>query len=320
MADPASRLLLVEGLPGAGKSSCAQSAADLLGWHWYYEHAASHPVYNPVWLQGLLASGDYPADLPAQLLAGWGRLADRCDGAVIEGALLQNGVAPLLLAGLDESPVTDFFRAAVERIAPLAPQLIVLGDADPGEALRRVILSRAPWFEPLLIDRIGRSPWARQRRLRGLPAVEAFFSDYNEITRRLLPLWPGRILQLEGRGGWQRIEREISDWLAVAGPEPAALPDQALRRFAGRYGDNTVHPLIELLFDQGQLWLRGEGGDEGVVVLNDHHLRVRGIDLELLFAAERGGRWQRLRAVGDLDGLPASWVRCCEGDASRSRV
>src|SRR6185295_19868134 len=105
---PARRLILIEGMIGAGKSTTAERLAARLtedgdAVRAFNEFADDHPIRTRH-VDFLLAAGPAPAS--AYDAGQWNALADRCargaDTVIIESTFLQNSVMPHFV---DDAPV-----------------------------------------------------------------------------------------------------------------------------------------------------------------------------------------------------------------------
>src|SRR5215813_6641814 len=121
------RLILIEGMIGAGKSTTAERLAAMLTGgggdvHVFLEFADNHPIRTPG--VDLVRTG---AKAPESMydLGQWNALADRCtQGAntvIIESTFLQNSMMPLFVDDAPIAVVEELFAEITRRIAPAAP-------------------------------------------------------------------------------------------------------------------------------------------------------------------------------------------------------
>jgi hypothetical protein len=137
-----SRLVLVEGLPGAGKSTTAQHLVLHAGRHghrarWAYEEEAGHPVTGSY----------YPSAAPLARWAAFVRAARDADELIVlESALLQWPIMALLRHDLAPEAILAAVGEITVLLAPLDPLLVYLSLPDVEAAVRAIGAQRgAAW-------------------------------------------------------------------------------------------------------------------------------------------------------------------------------
>lgn len=216
------RLVLIEGMVGAGKSTTARQLARGLqdrgeDARAYDEFAPDHPIRTQV--ADRLLGVEEANDPGVYDLRQWNALADRCvrgtQTVILEAAFLQNSVLPHLSDDAPPAVVKDVFADIAARIAPAAPLLIYLRPADVGEAIRRVHAERGePWSSRNLA--FGSAcAWARRRGLVGEAAVIALYSAWEPIVDELLPTMDSLLL-VDPQRDWERALQRIDDRIRSA--------------------------------------------------------------------------------------------------------
>jgi hypothetical protein len=286
------RLILVEGIPGAGKSSTAQwLALRLPGGRWWYEEALGHPVYAfrdgdelGAFVEELLAGRDRPVIEAA--LAQWRRFAEATaagDAVILaDGCLYGYLTWSLFPRGVPEDEIAAYVGAVEELLRPLGTRLLYLRRRDVAGTLEEMTAARGPAMRQQYVDRATGSPYSRARGYRGFDGMVAYWRDYQAFMDRRFDASPLAKLRVEA-ADWPSRREAIRVRLGLpAPPEPSVDPSQRV----GRYGDARV-----VL----------EGGD--------------------LFALDLPGQWPRVRLVPlggdafDLESLPHRLV--FEPDAAR---
>ncbi|HEX3591218.1 MAG TPA: hypothetical protein VHV74_16455, partial [Pseudonocardiaceae bacterium] len=165
----ATRLVLVEGMIGIGKSTTAEHIAEAVGGRAFHEFALDHPIRtaaidhlratSPLAEPGVVAPSGEPDRHQ------WHTLAQRCasgsDTVVLEATFLQNAVLP---AFLDGGAVADVIErcARIERdLAPARPLLVYLRPTDVVAALAAAHADRGEPWSAWNLASITDSPWAR---------------------------------------------------------------------------------------------------------------------------------------------------------------
>src|SRR5262249_32067559 len=150
------RLILIEGLPGSGKSTTAQWLCHLLegsgvAARWFHEQDTHHPVYRYDELQAAArrSASDCGA-YHAHARVRWSRLAGRLTGGgdipLLDGSFLQTPLVSMQLAGCDAAAISAHVREVERLVSAARPTLILLRQADTAAAFERMRGRRGPEF------------------------------------------------------------------------------------------------------------------------------------------------------------------------------
>ena len=137
------KLILVEGIPGAGKTTTTEHVGTYLqqrgiGCRWYFEEDDPHPI---ACLEMKLQ--EIAVDLPAQ----WAAFAEQASQekvvTIIESRLWQNTA---LFMFMDEYPIAEIIKChqlVWKELKPLAPVLIYLHQDGIEKAMKRLYTLRS---------------------------------------------------------------------------------------------------------------------------------------------------------------------------------
>ncbi len=130
------RLILIEGMIGAGKSTTAERLAARLASagediRIFLEFADDHPIRTPGADRARMV--DRPS-AEAYATSQWDGLAARCatdsPAVILESAFLQNSVMPYFIDDCSLAVVQEVFADIAARIAPTMPLLVYLRPTD----------------------------------------------------------------------------------------------------------------------------------------------------------------------------------------------
>jgi adenylate kinase family enzyme len=316
------KLVLVEGLPGSGKSTtshllCLHCERHGRPARWYYEHETPHPIFEYDEIQDVLDQGRLCDGLFDTALANWRRLAvelGREDRALIlESSFLQTAVHAMLLLDWDEARITSYVLDVERAIAPLSPWLILLRQDDVAAGLRETTARRGAWFLEFLEERIRRSRYGQARDLAREDGVARYLEAYRDLTDRLVQvLGVARLILDVERDGRETFVARIADALGLP-PWTAfetSVPD--LERFTGRYKDAGSDDVYDVVTDGTHLYLDGSPPTR-LVHRSGTAFDLAGTCVRLDFRDDRrsngGGRMPALTCRGNLPRLASDWVR-----------
>ena len=269
------KLILVEGLPGSGKSTMGQFLESQLADRsipvtWWYEEQKYHPLY--VFNDGDsirqvvddIFSGRHQRVIEAILdrWRGFAAQLEESDGVVILDSCLYGYLTwTLFPADVPTSVIVEYVQEVEAILRPLDPLLIYLFQNDVALALNRLGLARGGAWSDEMVRRDTSTPYARRRGLVGLDGYHEFWRSYQALSNELFERSAFDRIKVEvSAGDWGRYESEVLAFLEL----PATVrwrPELGdLREHVGIYTlQSSNHPTVavEIYVQDGDLFASG---------------------------------------------------------------
>lgn len=254
------KLILVEGIPGTGKSTVAQwihrqlCAADRSS-YWWHEERDDHPLrlyFDPE----RHGAGEAYVDEAESLWRRFSQELGRQDQiAVLDAAFLQNHVRSMLIFDCDRSEILDLVRRIEVVISSFNPVLISLKASDLERNFSDVIAARGQRMMDLWIAAHDKYPWTQASASRGYSGFIAFWKEFSRISDSAFDEL-SILKHCQDVSGSDRVTRdcEIGKFLGLSSVSKLAVP-QPLDRFVGQYvaQDSGGTPVVTLRVGDGCL-------------------------------------------------------------------
>ncbi|QDT46515.1 hypothetical protein Pan258_05340 [Symmachiella dynata] len=234
------RIILVDGMPGTGKSTLAQFIYRQLRSggqpvKWYHEESATHPVrlfYEP---HRHRSWSNYCDEVVSSWQQFVRELVSGNDVFVIDAALLQNHVRSMLIFDCDRDLISDLVLRIEKVITALDPVLIYLTPRDIESNFRDVVESRGQRLMELWTAAHDQYPYTRSASLTGYAGFIKFWKEFDEISDRAFDrIGFKKLRQRIAHSEWKTRYVEALGFLDEPQPTAVSTMDR-LERFAGDY-------------------------------------------------------------------------------------
>jgi DNA polymerase III delta prime subunit len=221
------RILLIDGLPGSGKSTTAAAVGHRLPCsRVFLESHAGHPLLVGVPDERGAAFADIHQSHSAETFAvaalekldGFLASAESGTTYIFESHPIQSTARVLLQLDAPEVTMLKFWSELQDRLDSTEPLLVYFQENDPKQAFIEIIRARGAAWELYVVDAFNRYPWMKARGLSGVGGILEMIGQYSALSDRLVALWRFPVLRLAARPeSYKERTDALIEWLARKG-------------------------------------------------------------------------------------------------------
>jgi thymidylate kinase len=222
-----SRLVIVEGVMGSGKSTLSKVIARRLRQQRYRsklfsESFRDHPTsvtrtlthWQKIWIEHT------PETFIAQSLRNWEAFVANTRPTkkvyIFDGQFFHGDMTSLFIANPPRQQIIDYIDQLVEIIQPLRPVFIYLYQTDVAWGLERTAAVRGERFLRRQAAWKVDSPYCAERGYTGIPGLIQLYRDYRSLTDDLYTRLPIPKLAIENSAGnWAQDEQQALAFLGL---------------------------------------------------------------------------------------------------------
>ena len=210
------RLILVEGFPGAGKSTTTKHIGETLqqsgaACRWFLEQDDPHPI----------PCLDFEIKgLTGKMIPLWTRFVEQAIHAptvtIIESRLWQNTAFFMYMSECSLEEIIEFNRQVCRTLALLSPVLVYLDQQDVEAALGRLHSLRGEKWMQSALEMTTQYPWFRSRGRKDFAAWVDFFKEWQPVVKRLFADWPYSRLKIRNpHENWENAYHQLHAFLQI---------------------------------------------------------------------------------------------------------
>jgi len=249
-----SKLIIVEGLTGSGKSIMAHFIARQLEYNgipasWVHEGEEPHPILMDV--ESSIES------FMAEMRKKWAAYVTQVGLSqvkVVEASFFNNLIEYLLAYNVDRPQIIQYGDELQSIIEPLNPTLIYLVHKDVARSLERNFKDRGEGFMNYVIQYATDTPLAKRRGWQGYEGMLMFWHELVAVMDELFQRYHIRKLKIDNSAGnWDDCNRQVLECLSIPLiPEPGVSQSEAMG-LIGVYKDRKSDKEFTVHYEDGEL-------------------------------------------------------------------
>ncbi len=250
-----SKLIIVEGLTGSGKSIMAYFIARQLDYNgipasWVHEGKDPHPI--------LLDVESSIEHYMADMLERWTAYVEQVRSSdkvwVVEASFFNNLIETLLAYNVDREKIVRYADKLQTLIEPLDPTLVYLVQEDIEKALERNFCGRGEGFKNYVIQYATGTPVAKRRGWEGYDGMVTFWRELVAVTDELFHRYRINKIKIDNSAGnWDDCNRQVLECLSIPLiPEQRVSQSEAVG-LVGVYEDRKSDEEFVVHYEDGEL-------------------------------------------------------------------
>ena len=250
-----SKLIIVEGLTGSGKSIMAHFIARQLQYNgisagWVHEGEKPHPILRDV----TTSIDSYMAKIRANWITFIDQIKASDEVRVLEASFFNNLFETLLSYNVESLRIIQFSDELQALMEPLNPTLIYLAQDDVEKALERNFNRRGDGFKEYVIKFATSTPLAQKKGWEGYDGMVLFWQAFVSLTDELYQRYRFRKLTIDNSAGdWEKYKQQVLDFLGIPFVQEQKILQAEALPLIGRYKDRGSDRMFTVQFDEGEL-------------------------------------------------------------------
>jgi len=306
------KLIIITGMSGAGKSTTAQSLAcqyqrNHIRYCWLHEETKNHPIRDGEFSIGSLCSEEDLESNIQDMFQRWERLLQRISTSgrvfIMEGVLYDNILRYFYESHSSLEKITWYYDELMKRLAPAQPVVVHLCRANVRATLETLYQMRGQWWKNLILN-MDQNQYCRDHGLAGEEGVYAMWQAYQDTARKMFARWSGKKIQIDTTAGaWESYMQRLTQFLEID-YQPLAQPAVAEpEKYCGQYEirfEDQLHTL-DIKFDGTSLYCQAFWPYMKLLPLGGNRFIISSFPVKLTFLENPTGGVEAVRVRGSYD-------------------
>jgi len=289
------KLILVDGITGSGKSTSAHFIARQLEKNgisakWLYEEEKDHPLSLVFDIEDIK---EFLENFLKQLIIFVNEINNNDVVYVVESFIFQAILQKSLLEDCNKKLFNEFYQHYCSIIAKLNPVVILFYQNDAEFAMRENWERRSNLWKNFMVSRIENSKFCKNRNLTGEKAYFVFWQEMADITIDFFNGFEFKKILIENSAhDWDNYRKQILDYLEIKLVEEK-LFDPTFAQYCGFYLGIEIHIKDNRLYAD---W----GVNYKLLPLNDDVFQFETMPIDLKFIRDKNQKISSLKIVNNL--------------------
>jgi thymidylate kinase len=310
MAD--TKLIVITGMSGAGKSTTAQNLArqyylNRIRYRWLHEEIKDHPIRAGEFSIGSLCSEQDLESNMQDMYQRWERLIRRILASgrvyIMEGVLYDNILRYFYESHASLEKITGYYDELMKRLAPAEPVVVHLCRANVRATLETMYQLRGPWWKNIILN-MDQNQYCQDHGLAGEDGVYTMWQAYQDTAHKMFQRWSGKKIAIDTTvGDWESYMECLTQFLGIDYQSPVQPAVAEPGKYCGRYEirlEDQLHTL-DIKFDGASLYCQAFWTYMKLLPLGKNRFTLASFPVRLTFLEDPTGSVEAVRVRGPYD-------------------
>jgi hypothetical protein len=218
------KLILIEGLPGSGKSTTAQwlhhsFQKSQMSSSWYYELSVNHPLSYKFDKGNMTGS-----QLLTESLDIWQRFIhssmSECEATIIDSGFFQKNIMHLMNLSVDAKTILQYASQVEALLSQFDTYFVYLDSSNAEVHMQSAFNLRGKRFQEALTVWANKTEYSASKGYQGTEGCLKYWRDYKSLCDRIYERLKFNKIEIDvATGQWSEHYRTLSRFLAVSNYE-----------------------------------------------------------------------------------------------------
>lgn len=298
-----SKLIIVAGMSGCGKSTTAQQLSKQLECNgikhlWMHEEIENHPIRDGEFKVGSLHTEKGMAANVTDMYSRWERLVEEIDASgsvyVMEGCLYQMIIRYFFTANYPHEKITQFYDRIMQIMSKLNPTIVFVYRTDVKASFEQAFEVRGERWKKIILDPEG-DGYFTTHEYRGDESTYAMYEHYQQVANAMFERYQGSKIRLNTSDcDWGKHHQQLCAFLGLRYFPPQAPPPLLnLEQYCGRYTldiDGQAAVVTIKVVDGGLYCQMSWWSNMKLISVGNHEFEALSFPIRFAFAMDEGKR------------------------------